>query len=170
MHSNFMPQVDSDDAAARNRLWVARFGSTFPAGLTEKDVARRRFPRIENLRDILRAKTVPLEGTKMSGPDINSMLSKGGDCLDVADCEILVAAARIAHDLHWQDAVTAIVSAKSVTMPMSQWFSSKMLSKALESSGKDYMALHSRFDGLPEWCVKSVERRYANAMALSPVF
>jgi hypothetical protein len=51
MHSNFMPQVDSDDSAARNRLWVARFGSTFPAGLTEKDVPRRRFPRIENLRD-----------------------------------------------------------------------------------------------------------------------
>jgi hypothetical protein len=51
MHSNFMPQVDSDDAAARNRLWVARFGSTFPAGLTERDVSRRRFPRIENLRD-----------------------------------------------------------------------------------------------------------------------
>jgi len=51
MHSNFMPVVDSDDAAARNRLWVARFGSTFPADVTEKDVARRRFPRIENLRD-----------------------------------------------------------------------------------------------------------------------
>ena len=53
MHSNFMPQVDSDDAAARNRLWVARFGSTFPAGLTEPDVPRRRFPRIENLRDTM---------------------------------------------------------------------------------------------------------------------
>ena len=51
MHSNFMPQVDSDDSAARNRLWVARFGSTFPAGLTERDIPRRRFPRIENLRD-----------------------------------------------------------------------------------------------------------------------
>ena len=51
MHSNFMPVVDSDDAAARNRLWVARFGSTFPADVTAKDVARRRFPRIENLRD-----------------------------------------------------------------------------------------------------------------------
>jgi len=123
---------------------------------------------IENLRDILRAKTVPLEGTKMSGPDINSMLSKGGDYLSVADCEILCAAARIAHDLHWQDAVTAIVSAKSLTMPMPQWFSSKMLSKALESSGNDYMKLHSRYDGLPEWCVKSVERRYNDAMAMSP--
>ena len=51
VHSNYMPQVDTDDAAARNRLWVAEFGSTFPAGLAEKDVARRRFPRIENLRD-----------------------------------------------------------------------------------------------------------------------
>ena len=51
LHSNFMPQVDSDDNAARNRLWVARFGSTFPADVTEKDVARRRFPRIENLRE-----------------------------------------------------------------------------------------------------------------------
>ena len=55
MHSNFMPQVDSDDSAARNRLWVARFGSTFPAGLTEPDVPRRRFPRIENLRDTMAA-------------------------------------------------------------------------------------------------------------------
>ena len=26
LHSNYMPQVDSDDSAARNRLWVARFG------------------------------------------------------------------------------------------------------------------------------------------------
>ena len=51
LHSNFMPQVDSDDTAAQDRLWVARFGSTFPADVTEKDVARRRFPRIENLRD-----------------------------------------------------------------------------------------------------------------------
>jgi hypothetical protein len=49
-----MPQVDSDDNAARNRLWVARFGSTFPAGLTEPDVPRRRFPRIENLRDTMK--------------------------------------------------------------------------------------------------------------------
>jgi hypothetical protein len=54
MHSNFMPHVDSDDSAARNRLWVARFGSTFPAGLTEPDVHRRRFPRIENLRETMR--------------------------------------------------------------------------------------------------------------------
>jgi hypothetical protein len=53
LHSNYMPQVDSDDAAARNRLWVARFGATFPAGLTEPDVNRRRFPRIENLREIM---------------------------------------------------------------------------------------------------------------------
>jgi hypothetical protein len=51
VHSNFMPVVDTDDDAARNRLWVAEFGSTFPAGLTEKDVSRRRYPRIENLRD-----------------------------------------------------------------------------------------------------------------------
>jgi hypothetical protein len=54
LHSNFMPQVDSDDSAARNRLWVARFGSTFPADLVEPDVHRRRFPRIENLRDTMR--------------------------------------------------------------------------------------------------------------------
>ena len=54
LHSNYMPQVDSDDSAARNRLWVARFGATFPAGLTEPDVSRRRFPRIENLRDTMR--------------------------------------------------------------------------------------------------------------------
>jgi hypothetical protein len=51
LHSNYMPQVDSGDSAANDRLWVARLGSTFPAGLTEKDVARRQFPRIENLRD-----------------------------------------------------------------------------------------------------------------------
>jgi hypothetical protein len=44
-----MPQVDSGDTAANDRLWVARFGSTFPPGLAEKDVARRRFPRIEKL-------------------------------------------------------------------------------------------------------------------------
>ena len=54
LHSNFMPQVDSDDNAARDRLWVARFGSTFPADVTEKDVARRRYPRIENLRDLMK--------------------------------------------------------------------------------------------------------------------
>jgi hypothetical protein len=54
LHSNFMPMVDSDDSAARNRLWVARFGSTFPADLVEPDVHRRRFPRIENLRDTMR--------------------------------------------------------------------------------------------------------------------
>ena len=54
LHSNYMPQVDSDDSAARNRLWVARFGSTFPADLAEPDVHRRRFPRIENLRDTMR--------------------------------------------------------------------------------------------------------------------
>ena len=54
LHSNFMPQVDSDDSAARGRLWVARFGATFPAGLTEPDYARRRFPRIENLRNKMR--------------------------------------------------------------------------------------------------------------------
>jgi hypothetical protein len=54
LHSNFMPQVDSDDSAARGRLWVARFGATFPAGLTEPDRARRRFPRIENLRATMR--------------------------------------------------------------------------------------------------------------------
>jgi len=54
LHSNFMPLVDSDDSAARNRLWVARFGSTFPADLVEPDVHRRRFPRIENLRDTMR--------------------------------------------------------------------------------------------------------------------
>ena len=54
LHSNFMPQVDSDDSAARGRLWVARFGATFPAGLTEPDVHRRRFPRIENMRGTMR--------------------------------------------------------------------------------------------------------------------
>jgi hypothetical protein len=53
LHSNYMPQVDSDDSAARNRLWVARFGSTFPADLAEPDVQRRRFPRIENLRETM---------------------------------------------------------------------------------------------------------------------
>ena len=53
LHSNYMPQVDSDDSAARNRLWVARFGSTFPADLVEPDVHRRRFPRIENLRETM---------------------------------------------------------------------------------------------------------------------
>ena len=53
LHSNYMPQVDSDDSAARNRLWVARFGSTFPADLAEPDVHRRRFPRIENLRETM---------------------------------------------------------------------------------------------------------------------
>ena len=53
LHSNFMPMVDSDDSAARNRLWVARFGSTFPADLVEPDVHRRRFPRIENLRETM---------------------------------------------------------------------------------------------------------------------
>ena len=54
LHSNYMPQVDSDDSAAGGRLWVARFGATFPAGLTEPDAQRRRFPRIENLRDTMR--------------------------------------------------------------------------------------------------------------------
>ena len=53
LHSNYMPQVDSDDSSARNRLWVARFGATFPAGITEPDYARRRFPRIENLRETM---------------------------------------------------------------------------------------------------------------------
>ena len=53
LHSNYMPQVDLDDSAARNRLWVARFGATFPAGLTEPDVVRRRFPRIENLHELM---------------------------------------------------------------------------------------------------------------------
>jgi hypothetical protein len=53
LHSNYMPQVDSDDSAARNRLWVARFGSTFPADLAEPDIQRRRFPRIENLRETM---------------------------------------------------------------------------------------------------------------------
>jgi hypothetical protein len=53
LHSNYMPQVDSDDSAARNRLWVARFGSTFPADLLEPNVHRRRFPRIENLRETM---------------------------------------------------------------------------------------------------------------------
>jgi hypothetical protein len=54
LHSNYMPQVDSDDSAAGGRLWVARFGATFPAGLTEPDRTRRRFPRIENLRGTMR--------------------------------------------------------------------------------------------------------------------
>jgi hypothetical protein len=54
LHSNFMPVVDSDDSAARGRLWVARFGATFPAGLTEPDAQRRRFPRIENMRATMR--------------------------------------------------------------------------------------------------------------------
>ena len=54
LHSNYMPMVDSYDSAARNRLWVARFGSTFPVDLAEPDIHRRRFPRIENLRETLR--------------------------------------------------------------------------------------------------------------------
>jgi hypothetical protein len=54
IHSNLMPIVDTTDSAARNRLWVAQFGSTFPADVTEKDVARRRYPRIENLRGLMK--------------------------------------------------------------------------------------------------------------------
>jgi hypothetical protein len=53
LHSSFMPVVDSDDSAARNRLWVARFGATFPEDLAEPDIHRRRFQRIENLRDLM---------------------------------------------------------------------------------------------------------------------
>jgi hypothetical protein len=54
LHSNFMPVVDTLDSAARDRLWVARFGATFPAGLTDPDLVRRRFPRIENLRGAMK--------------------------------------------------------------------------------------------------------------------
>jgi hypothetical protein len=53
MHSNMMPVVDSGDTAATNRLHVAPFGSRFPEGLKEADVGRRRFPRIENLKEIM---------------------------------------------------------------------------------------------------------------------
>jgi hypothetical protein len=50
-HTNIAPQVDGDDSAACNRLWMARFGSTFPEGLTEPDVRRRRFPRIDDIKE-----------------------------------------------------------------------------------------------------------------------
>jgi hypothetical protein len=96
------------------------------------------------------------------------MLYKGGNTLAIADCEILCAGLQIARDVHWQTVVDAVVAAKSLTMLLSQWFAPAMLSKALANSGKDFMALHSRFDGLPDWCVASVERRYTDAMALSP--
>jgi hypothetical protein len=55
MHSNMMPVVDSGDASATNRLQVATFGSRFPAGLVDADVNRRHFPRIENLKERMRA-------------------------------------------------------------------------------------------------------------------
>ena len=117
---------------------------------------------IENLRDILRAKQVPLEGTKMSGPDINSMLSKGGDYLDVADCEVLCAAARIIHAEGFAEAAKSVAAAGSLVMPLAEWFSQTTLQKALAGAGKDFMALHDRYrHELPDWCVKSIERRYA---------
>ena len=120
---------------------------------------------IESFREVLRSKTVPLEGTRMSGPDINSMLAKGGDYLDIADCEVLVAAAKVAHDSRFPDVVAAVVAAKELAMPLSEWFAPVMLSKALSSSGADYMKLHSRFDSTPDWAVRSVERRYKSALA-----
>jgi hypothetical protein len=55
LHSNFMPIVDSDDSAARGRLWVARFASTFPPDVTVRDIGRRIFPRMANLRGTMRA-------------------------------------------------------------------------------------------------------------------
>jgi hypothetical protein len=53
-HTNLMPQVDSNDPTATERLWVARFGSKFPAGLTVADPARRMYPRIRNLKARMR--------------------------------------------------------------------------------------------------------------------
>ena len=50
-HTNIAPHVDGDDSASCNRLWMARFGSTFPEGLTEADVHRRRFPRIDDIKE-----------------------------------------------------------------------------------------------------------------------
>jgi hypothetical protein len=144
-----------DDNAPSNVLRMMAMGPVLLGG-------------IENLRGILRAKQIPLEGSKMSTADVSGMLRHGGPDLSIADCEILCAAAKAVHDIHWQDVVTAVANAKTLVLPLSQFFAPSMLSKALESSGNDYMKLHSRYDGLPEWCVKSVERRYNDAMAMSP--
>jgi hypothetical protein len=54
VHTNLMPLVDSNDRAMTNRLWVARFDSKFPAGLKVADPARRMYPRIKNLKEIMR--------------------------------------------------------------------------------------------------------------------
>ena len=54
VHTNLMPQVDSNDPTATNRMWVARFDSKFPAGLKVPDPARRMYPRIKNLKECMR--------------------------------------------------------------------------------------------------------------------
>lgn len=119
---------------------------------------------IENLRGILRAKQIPMEGSKMSGADVNQMLRHGGPDLSIVDCEILVAAARLVHADGFDEAAKAVADAKSLVMSLAEWFPQVTLSKALSSCGADFMALHSRFDGLPDWAVKSVNRRYEAAM------
>jgi hypothetical protein len=54
VHTNLMPLVDSNDATATSRLWIAPFDSKFPAGLTVADPARRMYPRIDKLKERLR--------------------------------------------------------------------------------------------------------------------
>lgn len=116
---------------------------------------------IENLRGILRSKQIPLEGSKMSGADVSQMLRHGGPDLSISDCEILCAAARLVHADGFDEAAKAVAEAGSLVMSLAEWVPPTTLSKTLAGSGKDFMALHSRFDGLPDWCVKSIERRYA---------
>ena len=145
-----------DDNAPSNVLRMMAMGPVLLGG-------------IENLRGILRAKQIPLEGSKMSAADVSGMLRHGGPDLSIPECEVLCAAAKVVHDIHWNDVVTAVANAKTLVMPISQWFSSKMLSKALAGAGRDFMALHDRYrHELPDWAVKSVNRRYQDAMALSP--
>jgi len=54
VHTNLVPLVDSNDATATSRLWIAPFDSKFPAGLTVADPARRIYPRIDKLKERLR--------------------------------------------------------------------------------------------------------------------
>jgi hypothetical protein len=54
VHTNLMPMVDGNDTAASNRLWVARFDSRFPAGITVPNLACRMYPRIENIKERMR--------------------------------------------------------------------------------------------------------------------
>ena len=145
-----------DDNAPSNVLRMMAMGPVLLGG-------------IENLRSILRAKQIPLEGSKMSTADISGMLRHGGPDLSIADCEILCAGLRIIHDIHFPDVVAAVVAAKSLTMPLSQWFAPAMLSKALASGGETFMKLHDRYrHELPDWLAQSVERRFQHALAMSP--